>query len=97
MVSCYATISRDFVVTLTKRMFLTNRDISNRILAEKALFEDQITLIKKLELATSQAISKIEFVSDNGLEFLEADRFGILVLQFVLRVEYFELISNSYY
>jgi hypothetical protein len=73
-------------------MFLTNRDITNRIIAEKALFEDQITLVKKFELATSSAISKIEYVSDNGLEFLEADRFGILVLQFVIRVEYFETI-----
>jgi len=92
LLSCAMSISRDFVLTLTKRMFLTNRDITNRIIAEKALFEDQITLVKKFELATSSAISKIEYVSDNGLEFLEADRFGILVLQFVVRVEYFETI-----
>ena len=93
LVSPYISIARDFTVTLTKRMFLTNRDITNRLLAEKALFEDQITLIKKFEIATSQAISKIEYVSDTGLEFLEADRFGILVLQFVVRIEYFEIIS----
>ena len=84
------TVSRDFTFTLTKRVFAVDRDITKRITAEKALFEYQMDVLKVLDIYTSDVVVKMRYTSDNGLEFLDGDRFGILMLQTTINVEYFE-------
>lgn len=83
-------LSRNFTVTVTRRTFSPDRDITERVTAEKALFEDMISVIQDLQCMEDANISKIEYVSDNGLEFLLGDRFNILLIQATFNVEYFE-------
>lgn len=91
VIASFATMSREFVIILTKRYFATDRDVTTRVTAEKALIEDQIKLIKNLETApNSDNIAKVQYTNDGGIEFLEGDRFGYLVLQTRINVEYFE-------
>ena len=90
-VGCNMSVARDFVVTITRRYFTPSRDIANRIAAEKLLFEDQLLVIKDIETNPSSSnIAKMVFIGDNGLEFLEGDRFGFIILQSTINVEYFE-------
>jgi hypothetical protein len=86
----FITIGRDFVITLTQRYFSPSRDITARVEAENKMFNYQLDLLKVLVDYTSSNIIDIRYESDNGLEFLEGDRFGFLVLQTLVTVEYEE-------
>lgn len=86
-----SSIQRDFLVILADRYYAPSRDIAARIVAEKAIINAQLDLIKYIEASpTTTDIVRMSFVSDNGLEFLAGDRFGFLVLQSLIRVEYIE-------
>ena len=84
------TVGRDFVLTLTERYFAPSRDITARVTAEKTMFNYQLDILKEFADYTTTDIIKVEYISDNGLEFLEGDRFGFLVLQTLINVEYYE-------
>ena len=84
------TFGRDFIITMTKRYYAPSRDITARVTAEKTLFDDQITLLKELVVFTSDAIVKISYTNDSGINFLAGDRFGILQLDTTITLEYFE-------
>ena len=83
-------VSRTFTITLSRRTFSPDRDITERVAAEKNLFEDHLLVVKALQCIEDDNISKIEYISDNGLEFLLGDRFNILLIQSTFTVEYFE-------
>ena len=86
-----ATVRRDFVVILTNRYTAPSRDIPARIAKEKQLLNAQQDLIKYMESNTSSAnIVSMSYTSDNGIEFLAGDRFGFLVLQSIVSIEYVE-------
>jgi hypothetical protein len=87
------TYNRSFILTITRRSFGHLRDKALRITTEKLLFEDQKILINGIEKYTNASIENIIFVGDNGLEFLNGDRFGILLIQNNVSVEYFEDIT----
>jgi len=84
---------RTFILTITRRVFGHLRDYEARIAVEKLLLDDQKALINGIDKYTSNNFAKIEFVGDNGLEFLSGDRFGILLIQNNVAVEYFEDIT----
>jgi len=84
------TFGRDFIITMTKRYYAPSRDIAARTVAEKELFDDQITLLKDLVVFTSDAVVKIAYTNDSGVNFLAGDRFGILQLDTTITLEYFE-------
>lgn len=86
-----ASMLRDFVVVLVNRYFAPSRDINARITAEKTIVNAQIDLIKYIEAQPqTDNIVQIRYDSDGGIEFLEGDRFGFLVLQTTIQVEYLE-------
>ncbi len=81
--SCQMKISRDFAITLVKQIYATEHDAAAHGVVEKAILEDQFTLIKQLELnGHIGGISDISFVSDSGLDLLAtqdaAGRFYVL-------------------
>lgn len=86
-----ATVLRRFNVILTNRYTSPSRDIAARIAAEKKIVNAQLDLIKYLEQNPTTANTiRIKWVSDNGLEFLQGDRFGFFVLVNTIECEYFE-------
>jgi hypothetical protein len=84
------TFGRDLIITLTNRYYGTSRDISARVAAEKTLLDDQIALLQNLVVYTTDAIVKIAYVNDGGINFLAGDRFGILQLDTTISLEHFE-------
>lgn len=92
LLGCEMSIARDFGVVLTKQIAKTDHDADGRTSQEKALFEDQYSLIKYIEKnpSLSGTAAKIGFVGDNGIEILdlESGRYFVLASQF--NVEYFE-------
>lgn len=94
LIGCQATLSRDFVVTIARKWQITKRDLSKRKTTEKQLFEDQFLVIKELELSPtlqdSDAITKIEYESDGGLEFVRTGRTDLIMIRSVFNLVYLE-------
>lgn len=92
---CKLSIARDFGIILTKQIAKTDHDTSGRANQEKALFEDQYTLIKALEMdpELSGTAAKAFFVGDGGLEILELETGRYFVLASQFNVEYFETLT----
>ena len=94
LVGCQASISRDFLVVLTRKWQITKRDLSKRKEVEKQLFEDQYSVIKELELSptlqASSSITKVEFESDGGLEFVRTGRTDLIMIRTVFNLTYLE-------
>lgn len=96
-VGCQLSIQRDFVITVTRKLFNTDRDISGRVTVEENLCEDHYLIIKALEQspvlnASTSGIAKILYVQDGGLEFIRTDRLDLIMFQLITSVEYFEII-----
>ena len=86
-----ATVKRNIEVSLLKRVAMPEKDVTARITGEKALFNDQLDMIKYFEGSpTTTNTVNVRFISDSGIEFLEGDRFGFLVLRSTLELEYVE-------
>ncbi len=89
------TISRDFVFTITRKFYITQRAIEVRIAEEKQIFEDQTLVINELEKnpdLDSAGITKILYVQDGGLEFLRGgSSTNIVMIQTIMNMEYFEI------
>lgn len=92
-VGCKMSVTRDFVITITRQLFTTDRDIESRITTEKDLLEDHFTVIKEFENNPNledSSIVKAIFVQDGGLEFIRVERTDLLMIQSVFNIEYFE-------
>jgi len=84
-----ADISRIFGIVLCRRMNATRNDTATRITAEKALFEDLTDIIKVFEEPVAN-ITQGRYVSDDGVEFLDGDRYNYLILRSSFLIEYSE-------
>lgn len=86
------TNQRDYIISLTKRVFATRRDSSAKKTAVKALLEDRETFVNKIEedehLGRPDLIIKAEWVSDDGIEFVRLNRNDILIVRILLQVDY---------
>lgn len=89
-------IDREFIVVSTRVFFSTDLNTSPKKTAEKNLFEDQITIIKTLrsfvEQSTNPAatVEDIQFLDDNGVEFVFNDAQRFLSLGTRFKMTYFE-------
>lgn len=93
-----ATIERAVTFTLTRKIFAgpnrINESMTARKEAEKELLEDQWLLIQKLTEDTFVSLftnlAKLQFESDNGVEFVRVGQFDLIAINSILIVEYFE-------
>lgn len=96
-ISRRASIDRDFIVVITRKLRGLKNDLTTRKTTEKNLFEDQYEVIKALELdpdlQSSGAISKISYVNDLGLEFIRTERTDLLMIKSTMNMKYFEDLS----
>lgn len=93
--SCQLSIEREIVVINTMINRGTERDVAIRKTAEKQLLEDQFALIDYLETEPTihGLVSKLEFNSDNGIEFVFDEKFNYIYIESSFSMEYFEDLS----
>lgn len=97
-VDCKLSIERDFILTLTRKIFSGNirsgTAVDEREDKEKLLLEDQFLFIQAIEnnatINGDDSIGKIIFQNDAGLEFVKVGRVDLIMIRSVLSVEYFE-------
>lgn len=90
-------MQRDFEIVLTRKVYsglqMRNADaVAVRKTAEKALFEDQISLIQAMlnNITLGQLIVAVDYVSDSGLEFATNGKSDLIILRSVFQVRYTE-------
>jgi hypothetical protein len=92
-----ATLQRDFIVSVVRKIFYVKDSREIRKQTEKDLFEDQFLLIQGLEqdptIADNTNITRAVFVQDGGIEFVRVERNDILILRNVVRLEYHENVA----
>jgi hypothetical protein len=96
-ISCNLSISRDFLLILSRKVYAQSRDIDLRITTEKDLFEDQALIFTGLEkdpaLNATPTITKATFVSDGGLEYIRDERIDLIMVRSIINIEYLEDIT----
>mgnify|MGYP007051599851 CR=1 FL=1 len=72
-INCMMSLRRNFHLILTRKFYATELNIVGKEDAMKQLFEDQkliISYVEKNPTISSNSIAKIDFLSDNGIEFV---------------------------
>lgn len=93
--SCRVSIRRDFVVTITRKFYAVESNVSNKVSVEKALIEDMILLIHDFydNTALPGALGIVEFESDAGINYVFSGKDSFLALPITFSVESFETVS----
>jgi len=92
VVSKKVSILRDFDFVFVLQINSTETNTGLIKSNAKAIMEDSFKVLEEIENNTSlgQVCVKAEFVSDSGLDFIEADTQRFFILTMVVSVEYFE-------
>lgn len=92
MLSCQLSVRRNVFVTLTRKVFALDRDVSTRVTAEKSLLEDHFLLVKDIEKDADLAgtAAKVEYQNDLGIQTIFSEQMHYIYIQSVFSVEYFE-------
>ncbi len=92
VVSKKVSILRDFDFVFVRQINSTETNTGLIKSNAKAVMEDSFKVLEEIEKNTSlgQLCVKAEFVSDSGLDFIEADTQRFFILTMVVSVEYFE-------
>lgn len=95
-IGCKLSVSRQFSVVLTRKMYANELNVEGKASTEKQLFEDQFTLIQAFESDPTLGLTDIaalKWESDNGLEFVFGEKDNFLQLNSTFTVEYFEQLT----
>jgi hypothetical protein len=94
VLSCQISFDREINITFTKKIFGSDRDIERRRAVEKALMEEELTLVKAIiEDGTLHDLTgDVNFLDDGGIEFVYNGRVKIsyIMLQMRFGVKYLE-------
>lgn len=92
---CEMGIDRELTVTLVRQWIALESDVTRRADIEKLILEDQFKLFQSLEADNTigQVASDVKFISDNGIEFLEAETNKFLMINSLLRLKYVEKLT----
>ena len=90
---CQMSVSRDYLLWMTQRVFATdvNPDAVTDVI--KDLYEDQFLVIKDIEehpALSASGVAKTRFVSDEGIGIVAGKTEGFLTLATLISVEYVE-------
>lgn len=91
-VGCHTSVSREIVFHITKQSFATDQDNALRFTTEKEILEEQKLLINEItnNPTLDEMTNKIDWVSDEGIEFIFQDQYNYLLLTSTLLIEYIE-------
>jgi hypothetical protein len=91
-VNCKFSINRTMTVILTRQYFAREDDADAKADAEKALFEDQYSLINDFEqdISINGQTMYTRYVSDSGIEYVQGDNDKFIMLRTEFALEYIE-------
>lgn len=95
-IDCRLSLVREFFVVLVQQVALRDNDGEARAVIEKQLFEDQLAIIQAFEAdPTLNGAGRpgAKFISDGGIEFLQADKAKYLLIEMQFESEYFEALE----
>lgn len=89
---CKYSIQRDVMITLTRAVRGTHKDVAAMKTIDKALLEDQHLLIKNFEqnYNIGTVTARRDFVTDGGIERVLGENKMFTMIQTVFQIEYFE-------
>lgn len=92
MSDCMLSIEREFVINLSLRVFGAAEDSCIRREVEKALMEDQFKIIQLIESdpTLNPLIEIIQFVGDNGIEFIFGEEASFIAIKSNFTFRYYE-------
>ena len=92
IITCKVSIVRTFEILLINQINTTENNISAKATIEKTIMEDLFKLIKQVDKDPSlqQTSIKSSYVSDNGLEYLEAEKAKFYLVRATFDSEYLE-------
>jgi hypothetical protein len=92
IMTCQYTLNRNVIITLTKAVYGGHKSLSILETAEKALLDDQHSLIKEIErnLLLDNSSPNRKYISDNGVERIIGDSKTFIMMQTVFTIEYLE-------
>lgn len=90
--ACKYSVNRGITIILTRKYHATESDVDSKETTEKALLEDQNTLIESLESDSSinGATMYSRYVSDGGIEYVRNDTDMFLMIRTQVELEYIE-------
>lgn len=85
-------IERIFQVVLTRKAYAKESDSTGKASAEKSLLEDLFLVIQEFETNTTinSTASMAQYESDGGIEFVETETEGFIVIRADILVKYQE-------
>lgn len=91
-ISRQLSVRRDVIVKLTRKYDAKDLDTLNKEIAEKAILEDKLKLIKDFETDSTLNGTAVfaEYVSDSGIEFINKTQSAFIGLEVRFSIEYFE-------
>ena len=90
---------RSFTLVVTKKTHRFDTETQNLITDSKTVLEDIRTVKNDLlaydQLGIGSSIQRIEFASASGINFVRADKFGLIYADMTFSIEYTEDILNT--
>jgi hypothetical protein len=87
-------VSRYFNVVLTNEVMTTTMNSAARGEFERGLMNDQYVLINALDDSNlSGTAIKVQYTSDNGIEYVKGDTEKYIFIETIFEIEYFETIT----
>lgn len=92
-VACRLSISRQITITLSKAPYAGHKDLDKIKIAEKALLEEHLTLVKDFSKNNTYPYLtsvKRNFIGDSGIERVFGESRSYLSIRLTFEIEYFE-------
>jgi hypothetical protein len=85
-------ISREFILTITREMPALDLEVSGRETFEKSLFEDLKLIVSDMETDSTLNQGQIlcSYQGDGGIEYVDGDTSEFISIRAIFLIEYFE-------
>jgi hypothetical protein len=96
LLDCFTSMTREITVTQTIINRGTERDTTIRETAEKQLLEDHRVLVNAVLSDTNlnETLARLEYVGDNGIEFIFGEKNNFLMIRSTYLIEYLEEVTT---
>jgi hypothetical protein len=89
-------VRRDMIISVTRKQFKKQLDVSGRSSVEKSLVEDFMSLVNSFEgfrNLGSVDVVNFEYQNDGGVEFVFGEKDNYVAIRGIFNLEYYELIN----
>ena len=85
-------VKRDMIVTISRKIYALDEDVSAKETVTKQLIEDKLLVAKDLEINSTLNGGRIVsgYEADGGIQFVAKEQENYAYVQFTIQIEYFE-------